>query len=66
MPGVEGIGPKTATKLIQDFESIDGIFANIDKIKGKRRENLEKAQAQLPLSRTLVTLKRDGRFPIFT
>ena len=63
VPGVEGVGPKTAAKLIQDFGSIDGIFANIDKIKGKRRENLEKAQAHLPLSRTLVTLKRDADFP---
>ena len=63
VPGVEGVGPKTAAKLIQDFESIDGIFANIDKIKGKRRQNLEKAQSHLPLSRTLVTLKRDADFP---
>ena len=63
VPGVEGIGPKTAAKLIQDFGSIDGIFENIDKIKGKRRENLEKARAHLPLSRTLVTLKRDADFP---
>ncbi len=63
VPGVEGIGPKTAAKLVQDFESIDGIFANIDKIKGKRRQNLEKAQAHLPLSRDLVTLKRDADFP---
>ena len=65
VPGVEGVGPKTAAKLIQDFESIDGIFANIDKIKGKRRQNLEKAQSHLPLSRTLVTLKRDADFPVF-
>ena len=63
VPGVEGIGPKTAAKLIQDFGSIDGIFENIGKIKGKRRENLENASAHLPLSRTLVTLKRDADFP---
>ena len=63
VPGVEGIGPKTAAKLMQDFGSIDGIFENISKIKGKRRENLENASAHLPLSRTLVTLKRDADFP---
>jgi DNA polymerase-1 len=63
VPGVEGIGPKTAAQLIQQFGSIDGIFANIDQIKGKRRENLEKARATLPLSRTLVTLKSDAEFP---
>ena len=59
VPGVEGIGPKTAVKLIQEFGSIDGILANLDKIKGKRRENIENARDTLPLSRTLVTLKRD-------
>ncbi len=61
VPGVVGIGLKTAAKLIYDFGTIDGIFANIDEIKGKRRENLEKArEQQLPLSRKLVTLKRDA------
>ena len=60
VPGVEGIGAKTASKLINQFGSIDAIFANIDQIKGKRRENLEKARSHLPLSRTLVTLKHDA------
>ncbi|MDQ3812728.1 MAG: DNA polymerase I [Armatimonadota bacterium] len=63
VPGVEGIGPKTAAQLIQQFGSIEGIFENIDQIKGKRRENLEKARAHLPLSRQLVLLKRDADFP---
>src|SRR5206468_2266545 len=62
-PGVDGVGPKTAAQLIQQFGSIDGIYAHLDQIKGKRRENLERAQDHLPLSRTLVTLKRDGDFP---
>lgn len=60
VPGVEKIGLKTAAQLIQEYGSIDGIFENIDKIKGKRRENLEKARSQLPLSRQLVTLIRDA------
>ena len=60
VPGVEKIGLKTAAKLIHDFGSIDGIFENIAQIKGKRRENLEKARQQLPLSQQLVTLKRDA------
>lgn len=63
VPGVPGIGPKTAASLVQEFGSIDGILANLDKIKGKRRENLEAAKDILPLSRALVTLKRDGDFP---
>ena len=60
VPGVEKIGLKTAAQLIQQYSSIEGIFENIDEIKGKRRENLEKARAQLDLSRELVTLKRDA------
>ena len=59
VPGVEGIGPKTAAKLLQEFGSIDGIYENIDQIKGKRRQNLEAARELLPLSRELVTLKDD-------
>jgi len=60
VPGVEKIGLKTAAQLIQQYSSIKGIFENIDEIKGKRRENLEKARTQLDLSRELVTLKRDA------
>ncbi|MEE9211038.1 MAG: DNA polymerase, partial [Phycisphaeraceae bacterium] len=63
IPGVDGVGPKTAAKLIQEYGSIDAILANLDKIKGKRRENLEKARDLLPLSRQLVTLKRDLDIP---
>ncbi|RKU20177.1 DNA polymerase I [Candidatus Poribacteria bacterium] len=60
VPGVEKIGLKTAAQLIQQYGSIKGIFENIEEIKGKRRENLEKARSQLDLSRELVTLKRDA------
>ncbi len=59
VPGVDGVGPKTAAQLLQEYGSVDGIYANLDKIKGKRKENLEKARAHLALSRTLVTLKDD-------
>ena len=59
-PGVEKIGLKTAAQLIQQYGSIDGIFENIDEIRGKRRENLEKARSQLALAQQLVTLKRDA------
>lgn len=61
VPGVEGIGLKTAAKLIQEFGSLENIYANIDQIKGKRRENLEKAQEYISLSQQLVTLKRDAK-----
>jgi DNA polymerase-1 len=57
VPGVEGIGPKTASQLLQQYGSIEGIYAHIDEIKGKRRENLEKALGHIQLSRRLVTLE---------
>src|SRR5690606_22466565 len=60
VPGVKGIGAKTAVQLLQQFGSLDGILANLDQIKGKRRENLEAAKEQLPLSRALVTLRSDA------
>ena len=59
IPGVDGIGPKTAAKLINEYGSIDQILANLEKIKGKRRQNIEAARDRLALNRTLVTLKRD-------
>ncbi|HEX2037810.1 MAG TPA: DNA polymerase I [Chloroflexota bacterium] len=63
VPGVDGVGPKTAAQLVQQFGSVEGILANLDQIKGKRREALERAKDHLMLSRTLVTLKRDADLP---
>lgn len=60
VPGVEGIGLKTAAKLLQEYGTLDGIYENIEQITGKRRENLEKAQEYISLSKELVTLKRDA------
>ncbi len=62
VPGIEGIGLKTAAQLIQQFGSIEGILENIDQIKGKRRENILKGKYVLPISRALVTLKTDADF----
>lgn len=59
IPGCPGIGPKTAEKLIADFGSIDGVYQNIDKLKGKQKENLVEFEQQVRLSRTLATIIRD-------
>ncbi len=60
IPGVPGIGEKTATSLIQEYGSFDGVFENIDKISGKKRQqNLREFEEQARLSKDLVTLKRD-------
>ena len=60
VPGVEKIGLKTAAQLIQQYDSVEGIFAHIDEIRGKRRENLEKARSQIALAQQLVTLRKDA------
>jgi DNA polymerase-1 len=59
IPGVEGIGPKTAAKLIAQFGNIEGVLANLEKIKGKRRANIEAAADRLSLNQKLVALKAD-------
>lgn len=57
--GVEGVGPKTASQYLQTYGSLDNLLARVEELKGKKRENLEKARDLLPTSRALVTLKTD-------
>ena len=59
VPGVKGVGIKTAAKLIGEFGSLDGLLANLDKVKGKTGEAIAAQQGILPLSRRLVALKDD-------
>ena len=63
VPGVPGIGIKTAVSLIKTYDSIDNIYENIDKVTGKkRRENLENYKDQAYLSKKLVTIVKDVFF----
>lgn len=59
IPGVPGIGPKTAGALILQYGTVENLLAHLDEIKGKRRENLEAAKDRLPIARRLVELKLD-------
>ncbi|NOQ41749.1 MAG: DNA polymerase I [Desulfuromusa sp.] len=60
IPGVPGIGEKTASSLIQEFGSIENLLANIDQVKGKKRqENLREFADQARLSRQLADLVYD-------
>lgn len=61
IPGVKGIGPKTAQKLLKQFGTVDNLLNNLDQLKGKQKENLENARdtGVIDLTRRLVTLKRD-------
>ncbi len=59
IPGCPGVGPKSAQKLISEFESIDGIYKNIDKLKGKQKEKLIEFEDQVRLSKVLATIILD-------
>ncbi len=59
IPGVAGIGPKTAAQLITTYGSIDGLLANLDALTPKRRDAIVAAQDTLALARKLVALKED-------
>jgi DNA polymerase I len=56
IPGCPGIGPKTAMKLIGEFGSIDGVYQNIDKLKGKQKESLQQFEDQVRMSRKLAEI----------
>ncbi len=56
VPGCAGIGPKSAASLVYKYGDIDGIYAHIDELKGKQRQNLLDCQSTVQLSRTLVTI----------
>src|SRR6202011_6214659 len=60
VPGVPGIGVKTAAKLLQEFGSLDNILANIDRIPGAKKQESLRASADLVrLGRQLVRLATD-------
>src|SRR5215218_150078 len=64
VPGVPGIGPKTATQLIQDYGSVEGVLAAVDEIKKpKLKQNLIDFAGDARLSRELVRLVCDAPLP---
>ncbi|MGI9219394.1 MAG: DNA polymerase, partial [Hydrogenophaga sp.] len=59
VPGVQGVGPKTAVKLLQEYGSVDALIAQADQVKGAVGEKLRKALDWLPTGRQLLTIKTD-------
>ena len=59
IPGVKGIGEKTALKLLQEYKSLDGIYENIDQIKGKMQEKLIQDKDNAYMSYELATIYRE-------
>jgi DNA polymerase-1 len=62
VPGVEGVGDKTAVQLISQYGSIEELMKRAGEIKGKRGENIRAAAGVLAVSRELVTLRHDAPF----
>lgn len=59
IPGIPGIGEKTAKKLIQEYGSMEVLLANTDKLKGKQKENVENFADQGLVSKKLATILLD-------
>ncbi len=64
VPGVPGVGPKTAAKWLNEFGSLDQIMTRAAEIKGKVGDNLRNFLPQLPLSKQLTTIKCDCELPV--
>ena len=64
IPGVPGVGPKTAAKWISEYGSLDALLAQADGVKGKAGENLRASLGHLPLSRQLATIHCDIDLPV--
>ena len=57
IPGVAGVGPKTATQLLLDYGTLDGVYAHLDELKEKLRDKLEQGREDAYLSYDLATIR---------
>lgn len=64
IPGVKGIGEKGATKLLEEYGSLNNIYDNIDNIKGKTQEKLINDKERAFMSYELATIKTDCFIPL--
>ena len=59
IPGIPGVGEKTAMRLLDSYGSIDGVYAHLEEIKGKLKERLVEFKDQALLSKDLATIRLD-------
>ncbi|GBE17196.1 DNA polymerase I [bacterium BMS3Abin15] len=59
IPGVKGVGEKTATELLKKYKTIDGVYENLEEIKEATRDKLEKDKIQARMSKKLATIVLD-------
>ena len=64
IPGIQGVGPKTAAKWLTQYESLDALIEQADKVKGKIGEKLRASLEQLPMARELATIRCDVELPV--
>lgn len=64
IPGAKGIGPKTASGLLEEYGSLDNIYAHLDDLKPRARKSLEEFREIMPLVRELVTIRTDLDVPL--
>ena len=57
IPGVKGVGQKTAVKLLQEYRTVDGVLANIDAMKGALKQKLTEGKDAAKLSKKLATIE---------
>ena len=59
IPGIPGVGEKTAAKFIQQYGSMEGLFEHVDELKGKMKENVINFEEQGRMSKMLATINTD-------
>ncbi|MGG0821965.1 DNA polymerase I [Paenibacillus turicensis] len=59
IPGIPGVGEKTALKLLHQFGSVEGVLANIEELKGKMKEKIETHADDAVMSKQLATIYRE-------
>ena len=59
VPGVKGVGPKTAVKLLEEYKSLDGIYANTGNLKGALKTKIEEGKESAYFSKELIRLRFD-------
>ena len=64
IPGVPGVGDKTAAKLVNQFGTVEELVANTDMLKGKQRENVEASAGRLGLNKELARIDTDLELPV--
>ncbi|MBM6617499.1 DNA polymerase I [Bacillus suaedaesalsae] len=60
IPGVPGVGEKTAIKLLKEYETVENLYEHIEDVSGKLKEKLEENKEQAIMSKELATIMRDA------